>query len=169
MYNCCSSRNPGPEERGYDGHTPVQPGSGEGGRENAMALKITLKANERLVAGGAVIRNTSGKCELVIENNVPILREREILSEKKATTPCRRIYFIIQLMYIDEANIAEYHKTYWSLVNDVVQAAPSTITLINQINEQILAGRHYQALKIAKRLIEYEDEAMAQAARSGGG
>ena len=126
-----------------------------------MALKITLKPHERMVIGGAVLTNAnSASCDLVIENKTPILRQKDILSEETANSPCRRIYYAIQLMYIDEPNIAAYHKAYWDLVRDLVHAAPSTVALVDSINEHILQRRYYQALKLTKRLIEYEQEAI---------
>jgi flagellar protein FlbT len=123
-----------------------------------MPLKISLKPQERLIIGGAVVRNGDTRCELIIENSVPILRQKDILSEHNSNTPCRRIYFIIQLMYIDEKNLVTYHNTYWNLVRDVLHAAPSTLPLIDQISECILNNRYYHALKLARRLIDYEQE-----------
>jgi flagellar protein FlbT len=126
-----------------------------------MALKITLKPQEKMILSGAVITNGSKSgCQLVVENNVPILRQKDILSEKDADTPCRSLYFIVQLMYVDAANLSVHQNNYWTLVNDIVKAAPSTIALIDQINEEIVNGRFYQALKLAQRLIEYEQEAI---------
>ena len=55
-------------------------------------------------------------------------------------------------------NLATYHKAYWDLVRELVRAAPSTVVLIDSINEQILQRRYYQALKLTKRLIEHEQE-----------
>lgn len=132
-----------------------------------MSLKITLKPGERMIIGGAVVTNVnSAGCDLVIENKTPILRQKDILTEEKADSPCRRIYYAIQLMYIDEANLAKYHKTYWNLVKGVVQAAPSTVALIDSISEHILHRRYYQALKQTKRLIDYEQEAIERASGS---
>jgi flagellar biosynthesis repressor protein FlbT len=131
-----------------------------------MALKITLKPHERLIIGGAVVSNGDARSSLIIENNVPILREQDILSEKKANSPCTRVYFAIQLMYVDEKNLSEHHTLYWKLVTDVVKAAPSTITFIEQINELILNNKYYQALKKAKKLIEYEREVLRSVHKS---
>jgi flagellar protein FlbT len=126
-----------------------------------MALKITLKPGERMVIGGAVLTNgNSASCDLVIENKTPILRQKDILTEETADSPCRRIYYAIQLMYIDEHNLAAYHKVYWDLVKDLVRAAPSTVVLIDSISEHILQQQYYQALKLTKRLIDYEQEAI---------
>ncbi|HTF99748.1 MAG TPA: flagellar biosynthesis repressor FlbT [Nitrospirota bacterium] len=133
-----------------------------------MSLKLSLKANERLIIGGAVIRNGGARCELVVENNVPILREKDILREQDADTVCKKIYFIIQLMYIDAKNLVEHHRAYWEFVREVVKAAPSTLGLIDQISDNILNGKHYQALKHAQKLIEYEQEAIEHARGSVG-
>jgi flagellar biosynthesis repressor protein FlbT len=131
-----------------------------------MSLKISLKPKERIIMGGAVVRNAGGRTDLIVENTVPILREKDILREKEANTPCKRIYFAIQLMYVDEKNLVEYHRIYWKLVREVVAAAPSTLRLINKISEEILGSRYYQALKLAQKLIEYEQEVLNNAVKS---
>jgi flagellar protein FlbT len=126
-----------------------------------MALKITLKPNEKMIAGGAVLTNGNRKnADLIIENKVPVLRQKDILSEKEANSPWSRIYFSIQLMYVDEENLTDHHKTYWKLVREVLDAAPSLTGVIDQINEQILSGRYYKALKLAGDLINYEQEVL---------
>jgi flagellar biosynthesis repressor protein FlbT len=123
-----------------------------------MALKLNLKPHERLIIGGAVITNGNSKSELIIENNVPVLRDKDIMREKDANTPCKRIYLIIQLMYIDDTGLLEKHNIYWTLVRDVVEAAPSTTELLTEISERIAEKNYYPALKMAKRLIKYEQE-----------
>ncbi len=126
-----------------------------------MSLKITLKPQERMIIGGAVVTNGNRSvCDLIIDNNIPILRQKDILNEEDADSPCRKIYFLIQLMYIDEENFSTYQQPYWKLVREIVQAAPSTTGLIDQINESIQKRRYYQALKLAKHLINYEQEAI---------
>jgi flagellar protein FlbT len=132
-----------------------------------MALKITLKPGERMMIGRTVVTNGSAtSCDLVIENKTPILRQKDILTEEKANSPCRKVYYAVQLMYIDEGNLAAYHKLYWDLVGAIVRAAPSTVALIDSINEHILNRRYYQALKQTKRLIDYEQEAIKRVSGS---
>ena len=124
-----------------------------------MGLKITLKPQEKMIIGGAVLINGNPKnTDLIIENTVPVLRQKDILSEEDATSPCSRIYFVIQLMYIDEANLLTYHHTYWKLVRELLEAAPSLTGVIDHINQHILSGRYYQALKLTRELIAYEQE-----------
>ena len=123
-----------------------------------MALKITLKPYEKMIISGAVITNGPRKTDLVIENRVPILREQDVMTEEKANSPCRRIYFAIQLMYIDADNLPAYHQRYWQLVQELAEAAPSFLPHIEKINNQILNGNHYQALKLARKMIRLEQE-----------
>jgi len=131
-----------------------------------MALKISLKSHERLIIGGAVITNGKTRCDLVVENNVTILREKDIMGVKEADSPCRRIYFVIQLMYVDGKNLIEHHKTYWELVKEMMDAAPSTRKLINEISGYVLHNRYYQALKLTRRLIDYEQEAISKVGKA---
>ena len=131
-----------------------------------MALKITLKPNEKMIIGGAVITNGPGKCEFIVENNVPILRHNNILSPEEADTPARRIYLAVQLMYVDKPNIATYQELYWKLVREFVRAAPSSLELIDRINELVFQEAYYQALRSTQTLIEFEQEVIQRVTTS---
>ena len=130
-----------------------------------MPLKLTLKPHERVILGGAVITNGASASHLLIENNVPVLRQADILSEAQANTPCRRIYFVLQLLYIDQAQSAELHPVYWELAREVLEAAPSMKNLISRISQFIIENKMYQALKSAKKLIQYEEELINNATK----
>lgn len=127
-----------------------------------MPLKISLKPNEKMVVGGAVLRNGSTKTEFYIENTVPVLRQKDILSETEADSICRRIYFTIQLMYIDGDHLAVHQRAYWQAVRLLVDSAPSAVVLVDRVSSQILNGEYYQALKQARKLIEFEKEVLTR-------
>ena len=131
-----------------------------------MALKISLKPHEKVIISGAVIRNGANSGHLLVENNVPILRQVDILSEHDAVTPCRRIYLAMQLMYIDKERSADIHPLYWQLVREVLDAAPSMKGLLSQISQAILSDSFYQALKLTKKLISYEEELLRNGSKS---
>jgi flagellar protein FlbT len=128
-----------------------------------MALKLSLKPHERLVIGGAVITNGATKTEFVVENKVPILRHKHIIGPKEADSPAKRIYFAIQLMYVDPDNLAAHHKIYWELVHDFIDAIPRSVGIIDQMNEHILQTKYYDALKLARKLINFEQEVLERA------
>lgn len=121
-----------------------------------MPLKITLKPGERLILAGAAITNGKSTASLLIDNKVPILREKDILGEKDASSPARRIYFVIQLMYLDPENIKSYEEKYQAFTGDFEKAVPSSSDIIDEIREHVKNRKYYLALKVAKKLMKYE-------------
>ena len=119
-----------------------------------------------MLIGNAVITNGDRTTEFFIENKVPILREKELMKEDAASTPGRRIYFLVQLMYVDEEHFATYHDQFWEIVRQVILAAPSTTPIITDICHEIMSRRYYQALKEARRLVDYEQELVDSAIAS---
>ena len=122
-----------------------------------MALKVELKPGERILIGECVLTNSDRRATFVIDGKMPIIREKDIMTAEQANTPAKRIYLSILLMYTSR-DARDQHATYFSLVRDLVQAAPSTWAQIEIINNNILTGDLYKALKQAKLLITYEQE-----------
>jgi flagellar biosynthesis repressor protein FlbT len=121
-----------------------------------MALKVELKPHERIIIGACVITNTDQRARLLIDGDkIPILREKDILTPETATTPARLVYLAVQLMYISPAPQVS-HGIYFNLVRDIVTAVPSSWPIIEGINNSIMNGDLYQALKEAKKLVAYE-------------
>jgi flagellar biosynthesis repressor protein FlbT len=127
-----------------------------------MALKVELKPHERIIIGSCVITNTDQRARLLIDgDNIPILREKDILTPETADTPAKLIYLAVQLMYISPDAQAN-HGTYFNLIRDLVTAVPNAWPLIEAINNQILSGNLYQALKEARKLVAYEKQLLDQ-------
>ncbi len=130
-----------------------------------MALKIELKPGERFVLGESVITNGKQRTHLFIDGDAPILREKDIVLPEEADTPCKRIYIVVQAMYLAK-NPQDFHKDYFELIGAMQEAAPSTMAHIDAINNEILTGSLYKALKKTKMLIEYERGLLDHAKRS---
>ncbi len=127
-----------------------------------MALKVELKPNERIIVGKAVIRNGDARTRIFIEGDAPILREKDILTVQTATTPAKRIYLAAQLMYL-AGDTVEQHDIYFELVRDFIAAAPSSLPIIVEMNDLILGGDLYRALRCARQLVAYEEQLMSGA------
>ena len=130
-----------------------------------MALKVEIKPGERIILGDSIITNDGHRTRLQIEGDAPILREKDIMRPNEADSPCKRIYLVVQMMYLS-ADPRQQFDLYFDLIRDVQRAAPSTTARIDQINTHILNGSFYKALKEAKALIDYEKELMDHAERS---
>ena len=127
-----------------------------------MSLKVELKPGEKLLIGNCVVTNGDQRARFFIDGKVPILREKDILTAETANSPARRIYLAVQLMYIGE-NVEALRRDYFQLINDIVKAAPSTVRIVDEINNEILTGSLYKALKAAKKLIQYEQDLLSHA------
>jgi flagellar protein FlbT len=129
-----------------------------------MALKVELKPGERILVGECVVTNADQhRTRLLIEGEVPILREKDILTPDLANTPARRVYLAVLLMYTAREPRPEHREIYFVLMRDILQAAPSTWAFFATINHLILTGDFYKALKEAKKLIVYEQELVSHA------
>jgi flagellar biosynthesis repressor protein FlbT len=129
-----------------------------------MALKVELKPDERIIIGNAVIRNGDHRTRFFIEGDAPILREKDILTAGTAETPAKKIYLAVQLMYLKN-DLSSHNEIYFPLVRDFLSAAPSATPLIADINNRILSGDLYKALRVAKKLIAYEQDLISNALR----
>jgi flagellar protein FlbT len=122
-----------------------------------MALIIDLKPQERIIIGNALITNDKTRTRLHIEGDAPIMREKDIMREEDAISPCKKIYLTVQLMYLSTTP-QDLHELYFKQIKDIIDAAPSTTPYFMRINDYILAGHYYKALREAKELIAYEQE-----------
>ena len=70
-----------------------------------MPLKINVKSGEKFVVNGAVMVAGNKGASLVLQNEATILLGKDVMQESEATTPSRRIYFSILVMYLDQENV----------------------------------------------------------------
>ena len=125
-----------------------------------MPLRVELKPKERVIIGTAVIRNGDQRTRFFIEGEAPILREKDILTPESADTPAKRIYLAVQLMYL-KGEISDHHEVYFPLVKDFLAAVPRATPIIADVNNLLLTGEFYKALKEVKKLIAFEEEVLS--------
>jgi flagellar biosynthesis repressor protein FlbT len=122
-----------------------------------VPLKLELGPNERVLLGDCVVTNAGPRTQLVIDGQVPILREKDILPARRADTPAKRLYFAVQLMYASKRP-REQRTLCLRLAREILKAAPNTRPTIELIHKRILTGELYKALKETRKLIAYEKE-----------
>jgi flagellar protein FlbT len=127
-----------------------------------MPLKVTLKPNEKILVGTAVIANGPTKSELVILNRVPVLRQKDILTEEQADTVAKKLYFAILNMYVAPDRERDFHNLYFLLLKQLIQLPMEArgIELMHEVSQCIIGGDHYRALKVCRKLIDYEAEVL---------
>jgi flagellar protein FlbT len=134
-----------------------------------MPLKIELKPGERLLIGGAAIRNGPRRSSFVIETMTNFLRGSDIILESEADTACKRLYLTLTVLYLAGPTV-EAEDLFVRQANALMAAAPSMAPYLRDIHDLLADGERYRALKRCRDLIQYEQslsERLTASADSG--
>jgi flagellar protein FlbT len=125
-----------------------------------LPLKLSLKPGEKFVLNGAVVQNGDRRSVLVLQNKASVLREKDIMQADEASTPARRIYFPVMMMYLDEAQADRYYDEFVRRLTEFmgVISNPDVLADCVNISKHCMAREFYKALMLCRKLIEYEDE-----------
>ena len=125
-----------------------------------MPLKLILKPGEKVVINQAVVLNGGDKTELILQNKASVLRERDIMTEENADSPAKRIYFVVQMMYMFSDKERQYQANFNELVTSFIEAVPSSTPILLDIGRKVIEGNLYGAMKACKKLMCYEEEVL---------
>ena len=125
-----------------------------------MPLKLSLKPGEKFVLNGAVVQNGDRRGVLVLQNKASVLREKDIMQENEVTTPARRIYFPVMMMYLDEANADRYYDEFVRRLNEFISVIgnPAVLAECVNISKHCMGREYYKALMLCRKIMDYEDE-----------
>ncbi|CAN5156697.1 flagellar biosynthesis repressor FlbT [soil metagenome] len=127
-----------------------------------MPLKLSLKPGERFVLNGAVVQNGDRRGVLVLQNKASVLREKDIMQAEEVSTPGRRIYFPVMMMYLDGEHAENYYEEFARRLNEFMSVIrnPDVLADCVIVSKFVLAREYYKALMSCRKLIEYEDDRM---------
>lgn len=123
-----------------------------------MPLKLSLKPGEKFVCNGAVLTNGERRVSLVIENKASILRDRDIMQADQATTPAKRIYFPIMMLYLDSEHTDVHYDEFVRRMSEFMEAVTDqeVLTTCVAISRDVLQGQYYKALIKCRQLFDFE-------------
>lgn len=127
-------------------------------------LVLKLGPKERVLVNGAVIENGDRRSRLAIMTpNANILRLRDAIHPEEVNTPVRRVCYIAQLVLTGDADPDEAKMQLLRGIEQLSQALtdPDSRKQLTLATEEILAGRHYQALKALRSLLPREERLLA--------
>jgi len=125
-----------------------------------MPLRVELKPFERIVIGETVIINSANRTCFLIDGETPILREKDTVTAETATTPAKRLYHCVQMMYL-KSDAERYRKPYLGYLSELREAMPAAHDLIDAANHHVSTGAMYKALKEIRKLMRREEELSA--------
>jgi len=124
-----------------------------------MTLKINLTPGECVVIGKARVENGGDRrCTLIVSGSETILRQKRLLRERDATTPMKRLYFVVQCMYLADSREARESliPLYHQVSREAVAVWPRQALAIVHAGELLMDGNDYGALNQVHALVELE-------------
>jgi len=130
-------------------------------------LVLKLGPKERILVNGVVVENGDRRTRVsILTPDANILRLRDAIHPEDATTPVRRVCYIMQLILSGDAQFDEAkHQVYQGL-------APLQSAFKDPVSHDILTGAEtlfrdqkiYPALKLLRKLLPCEDMMLQRAA-----
>lgn len=129
----------------------------------STTTRVTLRPGERIFINGAVIR-ADGRASFDILNDVPFLREHEIMHAQQTVTPLRQLYYILQTMVMEPNGVETARSVYQDTMRFLPMAFvnPAVLAGLDAIREQVAAGAPLHALRTLQTLIPIEDEILGR-------
>jgi flagellar protein FlbT len=121
-----------------------------------MPLKLSLRPNEKFIVNGVVIENVGEHATVLVHNKGQVLRSKDILTLEEAHTPAKRAYYALQCLYLFPEKQDLYAEAAREFLEEFMAAAPTAAQTVGELAGVLGEGNVYQALKIAKKLIEFE-------------
>lgn len=125
-----------------------------------MPLKLSLRPGEKFVLNGAVVQNGDRRSVLVLQNKASVLREKDIMQAEEVSSPARRVYFPVMMMYLDEAGAERYYDEFVRRMSEFMGVIrnPTVLADCVDVSKFCMEREYYKALMLCRKLIEYEDE-----------
>jgi flagellar biosynthesis regulator FlbT len=131
-----------------------------------MPLKIRVKPEGKIFAGGAVLKNVGTRpADLLILSDSPVLREDYMMNiDRRAESDVTNVYFLLQVIYLFKGK----DKPMDSLVIDTVKSFAKIYPQYNEDIDLIIslleAKESFKALKIAHSMLERHEKSTQTAA-----
>ncbi len=126
-----------------------------------MALKLTLKPDEKIIVNGCMMRNSNRRHVLTIESHADVIRGHDLLDDQATATPASKVYFLIQTALIR----ADVREDLVPLIQEqlailaTVFGSPSLGHIFEAANF-VSIGDYYKALRELRPVIIHEREVL---------
>ena len=120
-----------------------------------MPLKIRVKPEGKIFAGGAVLKNVGNRpADLLILSDSPVLREDYMMNiDRRNESDASNVYFLLQVIYLFKGK----GKPLDHLVIDTIKSFGKLYPHLNGEVEEIIslleAGELFKALRIGHKLM----------------
>lgn len=126
-----------------------------------MGLRLRLKPFERIVINGCVVTNGDRRNTITVSSFGQVMKSKDIMQPEQATSPLKRLYFIIQSLLIsrDDANGAKRHMSAANAQAAKIigtETAEEVRRTLFRVMDFVHTGDYYKGLAELRPLIKFE-------------
>jgi flagellar protein FlbT len=121
------------------------------------ALKVSLKAGERIYLNGAVLK-ADRKVTLEFLNKVTFLLEHHVMQAEDTDTPLKQLYFVVQMMLIEPKSGESARGIARDMFRQLAIGFENREILesLAEVSVLVDTGRPFDALRVIRRLLPIE-------------
>ncbi len=129
-----------------------------------MPLKIRVKPEGKIFAGGAVLKNVGNRpAELLVLSDSPVLREDYMMNiEKRGDSDASNVYFLLQVIYLFKGKQQPMDDLVLTTLKSFAKLYPAMAGHVDEIVTHLQAGETFKALRLAHKLLEDEQKTKQQ-------
>lgn len=120
-----------------------------------MPLKIRVKPEGKIFAGGAVLKNVGNKpADLLILSDSPVLREGYMMNiDRRDESDASNVYFLLQVIYLFKGKGQPLDHLVIETIKNFSTLYPNFADDVAQIITHLEAGESFKALKVGHKLL----------------
>lgn len=121
-----------------------------------MPLKIRVKPEAKIYAGGAVLKNVGTRpADLLILSDGPVLRDDYMMNpDRKGESDAASVYFLLQVLYLFKGKGQPMDHLVIDTLKSFTKLYPALSDRVEEIRGLLEAGDMFKALKIGHALME---------------
>jgi flagellar biosynthesis regulator FlbT len=120
-----------------------------------MPLKIRVKPEGKIFAGGAVLKNVGKRpAELLILSDSPVLREEYMMNiDRRNDSDASNLYFLLQVIYLFKGKGEPLDQLVVATLRNFGALYPAYTDSVDQIIRHLEAGEPFKALRLGHKLL----------------
>ena len=124
-----------------------------------MPLKIRVKPEAKIYAGGAVLKNVGNRpADLLILSDSPVLREDYMMNiDRSGESDANNVYFLLQVIYLFKGKGQPLDHLVIETIKNFAKLYPHFEAQIGQIIVHLEAGESFKALKTGHKLLAEQE------------
>ena len=120
-----------------------------------MPLKIRVKPEGKIFAGGAVLKNVGTRpADLLILSDSPVLREGYMMNiDRRDESDASNVYFLLQVIYLFKGKGQPLDNLVIDTIKSFSKLYPHLASDTEQITVHLESGEFFKALKTGHKLM----------------